>query len=163
MPLGHAVHRIGALSRQHRPLIVFLGTSSIILFFLALLGHHAATFPTSSTDPSLLGASTDRIVNSTGIEIALPPDHATAPKIAVLASANGPRNMAYEAALKTHQTHAMRFGYKYLVARETVMGGTWNKIPFLASLLGMELFKGADERLEWLLYVPRHCGARIHR
>lgn len=65
--------------------------------------------------------------------------------------ANGPHHLAYDVALRTHRDYATRYGHQYYLARETVMESTWNKIPFLASIISTEIFKPPEDRLEWLL------------
>ena len=72
-------------------------------------------------------------------------------RFAKIAVASGFEDILYERALDTHVQHAARHGYPMYTARENAADGMFNKIAFILDILLNELFKPADERVEWLL------------
>lgn len=58
----------------------------------------------------------------------------------------------YEKALHTHLQHAKKHGYPMYVARENAAEGMFNKIAYVMNVLLKELFKPAEDRVEWIFY-----------
>ena len=77
----------------------------------------------------------------------------TAARFAKIAVASGFEDILYEKALETHVQHAMKHGYPLYMGRENAADGMFNKIAFILEVLLNELFKPAEERVEWLLSV----------
>jgi hypothetical protein len=67
----------------------------------------------------------------------------------------GAPNPLYEGALQSHLRHAERWGYGMQVLRREIVGGVWDKISYLLSLVLQEMAKPPSERDEWLWYVSR--------
>jgi hypothetical protein len=57
----------------------------------------------------------------------------------------------YQRALKTHEEHSRKFGYRMHVLRSGILDGVWTKPAFLLSLLLEELVKPKTERIDWIL------------
>lgn len=57
----------------------------------------------------------------------------------------------YQGALKTHEEHSHKFGYRMHVLRSGILDGVWTKPAFLLSLLLEELVKPEAERVDWIL------------
>lgn len=70
----------------------------------------------------------------------------------------GTPNQLYERALQSHLRHAQRWGYGMQVLRQEIVGGVWDKISYLLSIVLQELAKPQSERTEWLWYVSRLYG-----
>lgn len=75
-----------------------------------------------------------------------------AARFAKIGVASGFEDVLYERALDTHVQHAKRHGYPIYIARENAADGMFNKIAYIVDVLLNELFKPADERVEWLFY-----------
>ncbi|KAF1810388.1 hypothetical protein P152DRAFT_378212, partial [Eremomyces bilateralis CBS 781.70] len=58
----------------------------------------------------------------------------------------------YERAIETHVQHALRHGYPLYMAREQAADGMFNKVAYIMNILLNELYKPAEERVEWLFY-----------
>lgn len=80
------------------------------------------------------------------------------PRFAKIAVASGFEDVLYEKALQTHIDHAEKWGYPLYMARETAADGMFNKVAYIMTVLLNELYKPAEERVEWLLCVssPYH-------
>ena len=65
----------------------------------------------------------------------------------------GQPNARYEGAIRSHQRHADRWGYDLQVLRQEIVGGVWDKVSYLLSLVLQELAKPPEERREWLWFV----------
>jgi hypothetical protein len=61
----------------------------------------------------------------------------------------------YEAAIASHRTHNILHGYPHYVLRERMLPGLWSKQSYLLTILGVELAKPPDQRLQWLLWHDR--------
>ena len=70
---------------------------------------------------------------------------------AKIAVASGFEDIVYERALETHIKHAEKHGYPMYVGRENAADGMFNKIAYILHILLQELYKPAEERIEWLL------------
>lgn len=60
-------------------------------------------------------------------------------------------NTIYQGALRTHEEHNRKFGYRMHVLRSGILDDVWTKPAFLLSLLLEELVKPETERVDWLL------------
>jgi hypothetical protein len=69
----------------------------------------------------------------------------------VIAVATEFEDILYERALDTHMQHARRHGYPVHIARENAAEGMFNKIAYILDVLLNNLFKPANNRVEWLL------------
>ncbi len=72
-------------------------------------------------------------------------------RFAKVTTLSGFEDTLYERALDTHVQHSVRHGYPIYVARENAVDGIFNKIAYILDILLNELYKPADERVEWLL------------
>ena len=84
----------------------------------------------------------------------IPADNTTtkAPRFAKVAVASGFEDVLYERALDTHWQHAKKHGYPMYMGRENAAEGMFNKIAYIMAVLLQELFKPAEDRVEWLFY-----------
>lgn len=73
------------------------------------------------------------------------------PKFAKIAVASGFEDVLYERALQTHIDHSERWGYPLYMARENAADGMFNKVAYIMTILLNELYKPAEDRMEWLL------------
>lgn len=74
------------------------------------------------------------------------------PKFAKVAVASGFEDILYEKALQTHIDHSERWGYPLYMARENAADGMFNKVAYIMTVLLNELYKPAENRVEWLFY-----------
>ncbi|KAF2867466.1 hypothetical protein BDV95DRAFT_610857 [Massariosphaeria phaeospora] len=61
----------------------------------------------------------------------------------------------YEDAIASHDLHNELHGYPHFILREHMIRGLWSKHGWIMTILGNELAKPEDERLEWLLWHDR--------
>jgi hypothetical protein len=85
------------------------------------------------------------------IEIMPETNSTQTPRFAKIAVASGFEDILYERALDTHVQHAQKHGYPMYMARENAADGMFNKIAYILDVLLNELFKPAEDRVEWLL------------
>jgi len=140
--------RAAAIARQHKPFIAFLLFASFVLLFMKLPWGSSSRFDHeihqyNRTLP--LGNGTIEFIPETLVNTT---KKALFAKVAV---ASGFEDILYERALDTHVQHALRHGYPMYMARENAADGMFNKIAYILDVLLNELFKPADERVEWLL------------
>ena len=140
--------RAGALARQHKPFIAFLLFSSFVFLCMKLpwgsyprFDHEIQQY--NNTHPP--GNGTIEFIPETLVNTT---KKARFVKVAV---ASGFEDILYERALDTHVQHALRHGYPMYMARENAADGMFNKIAYILDILLNELFKPADERVDWLL------------
>lgn len=144
-----AYSRVGSLTRQHKPFIAFLLFASFVLLCMKLpwdssfsrfdheLQQYNRTLPPGN---GTIEFTPQTLLNTT-----------KKPRFAKVAVASGFEDILYERALDTHVQHALRHGYPMYMARENAVDGMFNKIAYILDILLNELFKPADERVEWLL------------
>lgn len=75
----------------------------------------------------------------------------TLQRIAKVSMLYGKHNHLYERALRSHQRHAERWGYRSHILRQDITAGFWNKPTYLLGLVIQELAKPPQDRLEWLV------------
>ena len=141
--------RVGTLARQHKPFIAFLLFASFIFLCMKLpwntsfsrfdheIHQYNRTLPVGNGTIEIIPES---LVNTT-----------KKARFAKIAVASGFEDILYERALDTHVEHALRHGYPMYMARENAADGMFNKIAYILDILLNELFKPADERVDWLL------------
>lgn len=146
--------------RQHSPLVVFLILAVVVFICMHLpWSHNAFLIPQSlhSTkyDAAEVAAQNRTMDRGHGTLTIKPNNtwHHQTPKFAKIAVASGFEDILYEKALQTHIDHAQRWGYPLYMARESAADGMFNKVAHIMNVLLNELYKPADERVEWLLYV----------
>ncbi|KAF2646171.1 galactosyl transferase GMA12/MNN10 family protein, partial [Massarina eburnea CBS 473.64] len=61
----------------------------------------------------------------------------------------------YEAAIASHDLHNQIHGYPHYVLREHMIRGLWSKHGWILTVLGQELSKPEDQRLQWLMWHDR--------
>ncbi|KAJ4290541.1 hypothetical protein N0V90_010758 [Kalmusia sp. IMI 367209] len=61
----------------------------------------------------------------------------------------------YEAAIASHDLHNKIHGYPHFILREHMVHGLWSKHGWLITVIGSELAKPEDQRLEWLMWHDR--------
>ena len=140
--------RASNLARQHKPFLAFLALAAFVFTCMHLpwgkslkgfdeVGEFNRTLP--------LGNGTIEFIPDT---FANTTKKARFAKVAV---ASGFEDILYERALDTHVQHAVKHGYPMYMARENAADGMFNKIAYILDVLLNELFKPADERVEWIL------------
>ena len=153
--------RTQSLARQHRPFVAFIFFTIFIFVCMKLPWSGSVDF--QSLAPPLAEESDLELprpganVNGTepaanGTEVYLPPvDLVKRPRFAKVAVASGFEDILYEKALATHWEHAVQHGYPMYLARENAADGMFNKVAYIMSVLLNELYKPAEERVEWIL------------
>lgn len=138
-----------SLAKQHKPFIAFLALATFIFTCMhlpwgsSLNAYHIDVAQYNRTLPAGNGSIEfipDTLTNTT-----------KKARFAKIAVASGFEDILYERALDTHVQHAIRHGYPMYMARENAADGMFNKIAYILDILLNELFKPADERVEWLL------------
>lgn len=141
--------RASSLARQHKPFIAFLGLAAFIFTCMHL--PWGSSFKAYNADV----AEYNRTLPVGNGTIEFIPDTLSnttkQARFAKVAVASGFEDILYERALDTHVQHAIRHGYPMYMARENAADGMFNKIAYILDILLNELFKPADERVEWLL------------
>jgi hypothetical protein len=61
----------------------------------------------------------------------------------------------YEDAIQSHQIHNEIHGYPHYILREHMIRGLWSKHGWIMTIIGEELAKPEDERLQWLMWHDR--------
>jgi hypothetical protein len=156
-----ALNRSTTLARQHKPFIAFLLFASFVLFCRHLpwsqAGHQSPPSSPYRTTPNVI-PEMDPIFNQTvsqrngSLEIIPAASPGKKSRWAKVAVASGFEDIVYERALETHIRHAEKHGYPMYVGRENAAEGMFNKIAFILNIVLQELYKPAEERVEWLFY-----------
>jgi hypothetical protein len=148
----HSVRlRASGLARQHQPFVAFLLFASFVLLCMHLPWGSAGSQAAVSVE--VIDPSYNKTIPPGNGTIEIMPDSMlmTKPKFAKIAVASGFEDILYERALATHVRHAQKHGYPMYMARENAADGMFNKIAYILDVLLNELFKPAEERVEWLL------------
>jgi hypothetical protein len=131
-----------SLSKNYRFIVIFLLLASIALLYTQLpLSTPSKTFNYKKSihgDKNAIQITPDRNITRVG-------------RFAKIAVASGFEDILYERALVTHVQHAKHYGYPMYIGRENAADGMFNKIAFVMNVLLNELFKPAEDRVEWLL------------
>ncbi|RAR10550.1 glycosyltransferase family 34 protein [Stemphylium lycopersici] len=131
------------------------------LFLLSLVAgkpasiSHALSFSHSPPTPSILQSAPFQLP---GFDTASPDASALSkprPRIGKVTASFGPEDPTYEAAISSHKTHDAIHNYPHFILRERILHGLWSKHAFLLTILGAELAKPQEERLEWLFWHDR--------
>jgi hypothetical protein len=153
----HSVRsRATTLAKQHRPFVAFLLFATFVLTCMHLPWGAPGTAPTAvvvtPVEPVIDPSYNQTMAPGNGT-IQLIPENPSAkqPRFAKIAVASGFEDILYERALETHFAHAKKHGYPMYMARENAAEGMFNKIAYILDILLNELFKPAEERVEWLL------------
>lgn len=77
------------------------------------------------------------------------------PTIGKVTASFGPRDPIYDSAISSHKPHNAAFGYPHFILREQMLKGLWTKHGCLLTIIGSELAKPEDQRLEWLFWHDR--------
>lgn len=85
------------------------------------------------------------------LEPAISPPNPEYNRIAKVSMLFGDPNEAYERALESHERHAARWGYPFYILRKDEGCGFWTKLVYMMSILGLELQKDPEDRVEWLM------------
>jgi hypothetical protein len=160
-----AINRSSAIVKQHKPFVAFLAFASFVLLCMHLpwsqagVGNGTTLGAAYSRNPKITTPDQDPFFNQTlavkngSLEI-IPKLGYTGKKArwAKVAVASGFEDVVYERALDTHIRHAERHGYPMYVGRENAADGMFNKIAYILNIVLQELYKPAEERIEWLFY-----------
>jgi len=150
----HSVRsRATTLAKQHRPFVAFLLFATFVLTCMHL-PWGAPGIPTAAVvvEPPFDPAYNKTLAPGNGTIQMIPENNsAQKPRFAKIAVASGFEDILYERALDTHFAHAKKHGYPMYMARENAAEGMFNKIAYIMDVLLNELFKPAEDRVEWLL------------
>jgi hypothetical protein len=152
------LNRSKLLAKQHKPFIAFLLFASFV-FLCHLPSDRSNQNPSSSPAPTAgsLRPYLNPIFNqslpqgSGSLEIIPERESYRKAKWAKVAVASGFEDVVYERALETHIKHAEKHSYPMYVGRENAADGMFNKIAYILHVMLQELYKPAEERIEWLL------------
>lgn len=132
----------------------------MLLFFPLSVSKGAINLSQGGLLASTLGSKQDEWANVTmpigNGTLAIKPNISNGkkrPKFVKVAVASGFEDILYEKALQTHIDHAEKWGYPLYMARESAADGMFNKVAYIMDIVLNELYKPAEERMEWLLYV----------
>jgi hypothetical protein len=141
--------RASNMARQHQPFLAFVLFASFVLICMHLpWGNAGQSSIKIEIDPSY----NRTIAPGNGTIEIIPETNSTfKPRFAKIAVASGFEDILYERALDTHVQHAQKHGYPMYMARENAADGMFNKIAYILDVLLNELFKPAEDRVEWLL------------
>lgn len=147
--------RAASLARQHRPFVAFLLFATFVLTCMHLpwgapgIGSRTGAVV---TEPEFDPSYNKTLAPGNGTIQMIPENNsAQKPRFAKIAVASGFEDILYERALDTHFAHAKKHGYPMYMARENAAEGMFNKIAYIMDVLLNELFKPAEDRVEWLL------------
>jgi hypothetical protein len=149
--------RATTMARQHRPFVAFLLFAAFVLTCMHLPWGTPGTPNATPAAPVVVEPEYDPSYNKTlapgngTIQIIPENNSAQKPRFAKIAVASGFEDILYERALETHFQHAAKHGYPMYMARENAAEGMFNKIAYILDVLLNELFKPAEDRVEWLL------------
>ena len=77
------------------------------------------------------------------------------PTFGKITASFGDLDPTYEAAIASHTLHNRFYGYPHFVLREQVMSGLWSKHAWMMTIIGQELSKPKEQRLQWLMWHDR--------
>jgi len=153
------MNRSTSLVKQHKPFIAFLLFAAFVILCMHLPWDHdyrhngrpgwLRDTPNPTNDPIFNELKPQ---GNGSLEIIPQLKAGRRARWAKVAVASGFEDVVYERALQTHIDHAERHGYPMYVARENAADGMFNKIAYILHIVLQELYKPADERVEWLFY-----------
>ena len=147
--------RATTLARQHRPFVAFLLFAAFIFTCMHIPNGSNGRSAADSTPKVVVDPSYNKTMEKGNGTLEIIPDAANMTKtarFAKIAVASGFEDILYERALDTHVQHAKKHGYPMYMARENAADGMFNKIAYIMDVLLNELFKPAEDRVEWLFY-----------
>ncbi|KAJ4356778.1 uncharacterized protein N0V89_004814 [Didymosphaeria variabile] len=77
------------------------------------------------------------------------------PKFGKCTASFGDPDPPYEAAIASHALHNEIHGYPHCILREHMIRGLWSKHGWIMTIIGQELAKPEEQRLQWLLWHDR--------
>lgn len=77
------------------------------------------------------------------------------PRFAKITATFGEPDPPYEEAIASHKLHNEIHNYPQFILREQMLKGLWSKHAYILSIIGNELAKPLEERLEWVLWHDR--------
>jgi hypothetical protein len=116
---------------------------------------HYLPLSIQSTNRSELPNTYDNVAHPVIADISHSSLLSTNPTIAKVTASFGPSEPIYEAAIASHRTHNSLHGYPHYILRERMLPGLWSKHSYLLTILGAELAKPPDQRLQWLFWHDR--------
>jgi hypothetical protein len=87
-----------------------------------------------------------------------PPSSSTKPsfpRFGKITATFGEPDPPYENAIASHKLHNDIHGYPHFILREQMLRGLWSKHAYILTIIGNELAKPENERLEWVLWHDR--------
>ncbi|KAF2714387.1 glycosyltransferase family 34 protein [Pleomassaria siparia CBS 279.74] len=84
-----------------------------------------------------------------------PADKSTYPKFGKITATFGEPETQYEDAIASHALHNSIHGYPHFILRERMMRGLWSKHAWMMAVIGQELAKPEDQRLDWVMWHDR--------
>jgi hypothetical protein len=82
-------------------------------------------------------------------------DKVSFPKFGKITATFGEPDPPYENAIASHKLHNEIHGYPHFILREQLLRGLWSKHAYILTIIGNELAKPENERLEWVLWHDR--------
>lgn len=147
---SHATHSRQQISRNQLLRHLLLAGTLTLAISIWALQLRSNTFLSISHTPILNPASAIHN-NNTNTSINDNPS----PRVGKLTASFGTPDPIYEATIASHLPHNELYGYPHYVLREHMIRGLWAKHGFLLTVLGAELSKPSDQRLEWLMWHDR--------
>ncbi|KAF2788667.1 glycosyltransferase family 34 protein [Melanomma pulvis-pyrius CBS 109.77] len=77
------------------------------------------------------------------------------PRFGKITASFGEPDVPYENAIASHNLHNELHGYPHFILRERMLRGLWSKHAYIMTIIGQELAKPEDQRLQWLLWHDR--------
>jgi hypothetical protein len=77
------------------------------------------------------------------------------PKFGKITATFGEPDPPYENAIASHNLHNKIHGYPHFILREQMLRGLWSKHAWIMTVIGNELAKPENERLQWVLWHDR--------
>ena len=162
LPFQHEYHHPHRrqLPRAAYRVLKYTSLFTLAIFFFGsllygALGLHDIPIPVRTTSNRLLSKIKPNLSDSLAKDLAHTTLHSTRPTIAKVTASFGHGDPIYEAAITSHRTHNSLHGYPHYVLRERMLPGLWSKQSYLLTILGAELAKPPDQRLQWLFWHDR--------
>ena len=145
----HRTHTRQQISRNQLLRYLLLAGTLTISISIWALQLHSTSLSVSHTP--ILNTPPTFYHNRTNTSISDFPS----PRIGKVTASFGATDPIYEAAIESHLPHNELHGYPHYVLREHMLRGLWAKHGFLLTVLGAELSKPSDQRLDWLMWHDR--------
>ena len=112
--------------------------------------HHPAAFEHSNENRSVSKDSVTQYLSADISGVSKP-----YPKFGKITASFGDPEPPYEAAISTHTLHNELHGYPHFILREHMIRGLWSKHGWMMTVIGQELAKPEEQRLQWLMWHDR--------